>query len=410
MILGAPSQVASTTTPSRLRQIAQNLTQEQDILRIQKLLIYACTRTWESDPTRIQATSLPKLLQTLLTIAPTPEQLQTHLHCVVGTLNKAAEYARVAEVVLHHVSPLYPDPQTTIVSPTQESYSIIADCLEQDPEQLRVKKLLVLTCNGSWMSDASELSQISILTLLHNLHQLAPTPESLNSVLMSRVRKLSKQAEYVQIARKIIQACQSLYQSQSATATPAPTSTEETQYLSQIPTQSTPIASPAAQHPTSALPTKASEPVQEFSSAEPVLRCSRSIDSTDLFDVRVEMMRYSNPLQIKILLFSLLHEPFNQTFEHYAMLRNHELDDLLKVLIQSHPLLPDLEQKLRAAARPLNGLGEYDRVAKIVFQALKFLYSQPVDRSSSSPTSVENATGLIRTITVSGEATRPEYS
>lgn len=95
---------------------------------------------------------------------------------------------------------------------------------------------------------------------------------------------------------------------------------------------------------------------------------------TDLFNLRLEIMQDTNPLKAKILLFSVLHEPFRWDAEHDALLKSHELDDLLRILFISHRLYLDVAQKLRQAAKDLSG--DYSQTAEAVLRAIQSCYTE----------------------------------
>ena len=104
-------------------------------------------------------------------------------------------------------------------------------------------------------------------------------------------------------------------------------------------------------------------------------------DLSDLFDLRLELMRSVNPFKVKILLFSVLHETFQPGQEQ--MLKSYELDDLLRILLQTHRLLSELSSKLFSAARLLSDPADYFQVAQAVLQATRSFYGSAIAHSSS---------------------------
>lgn len=393
MILGAPSQANFTVAPAQLTQVAQNLARESESIRIKKLLIYICQQTWPSDVSQIQAIDLKDLLHKLLIMAPAPEKLHAYLHTVVGTLNKSAEYALVAETIIQHVDQLYPPIQARSVDPIQNSHQSVAMLLQQDADQSRMKKLLYLACKNTWLSDPKQLAQLNLIELVRELHHLAATPERLQQVLANRVNKLSKKEEYSAIAKRLFQLLQPLY----LYAMPQPETTivkqdDTTEFLSQLMTRSA---------------ASAKADIVSSNSQPPVSYRVRSITEVDLFDVRSELMNATNPLRAKILLFSLLHEPFNPV-EHEMMLKSHELNELLRDLFQSYKLLEILETKLTDIAKKIHQPEEYGAVAQVILRSVKPLYS---NQNQPAPMQIEltdNITGLVETSTTNSEATRPE--
>lgn len=401
MILGVPSLSTMIVSPSRLQAIAQKLAQEQNFLRIKKLLIYACTQTWQSDPEQIQAADLTQLLQTLLAVASTPESLQTYLHTVVVTLNKAADYASVAQTLMAQITPLYPPscpvPLQADANQYHDRYQAIATALNHHPQQLRIKKLLILACRNEWVSDRTQLAQIDGMTLVQDLHRLAPTLKSLQLILNSRVKKLSKQEEYHCIATQIVQAMQMLYNLRSEPVAHPVSTADTTEFFS---------ASLSHESSNHSLP---SPPAVEISPVSAPLRLTQSVEAIDLFDVRLELIQYSNPLRLKILLFSLLHEVFTSMSDQYLILKGHELDELLRIMLQTYKQFDDLTARLTQVARQLDPAGDYSAVAQTILRSVKPLYSTS-PAVEKSPVSREGATGLVRSTLMSDGLTCPEYS
>lgn len=410
MILGVPSLSTMIVSPARLQAITQKLAQEPDFLRIKKLLIYACTQIWQSDLEQIQAIDLAPLLQTLLDNTSTPEHLQTYLHTVVGTLNKASDYARIAETLIAHITPLYPTPCLTPVhadaSQYRDRYSSIVTALNHHPEQIRIKKLLVLACRNEWVSDRTRLAEVSWMELIQDLHRLAPTLDSLQVILSGRVKKLSKPEEYRCVASQVIQAMQMLYDTPPVPETQFSSTTDATEFLSgEFLSELTnhELSSPA--QPSS----QTSPPAVEIPPVAVPLRLTQSVEAIDLFDVRLELMQYSNPLRLKILLFSLLHEIFTATFDQHLILKGYELDESLRIMLQTYKQFDDLTTRLMQTATQLDPAGDYGAVAQTILRSVKPLYSnEPVAEAIS--VAREGVTGLMRSTVMSDGLTRPEYS
>ena len=405
MMLGVSSQAKSSISSPWLDEVVQDLLQSQDLVRIKKLLIYACSQTWKNNLDEIHATDLQPLLQSLLTNAPNPEQVQIVLHRVASSLNKAAEYTLVADVVIGLVTNRYPvaipEPHTE-----QTNYQTVAQALHQDPEEFRIRKLLLLACKNVWVSDPYQLKRLSLAILVQELHGLAPSTEELRLILEVRVQKLSKSAEYTLIADTIFQALQPLYATQLLT--------ESATALLDSNLESTKLLPPLVSRSTRPNEVKANTKTRSNSGASPALITKSQRDLTDLFDLRLEIIRYANPFRTKILLFSLLHEPFNQTTEHHLMLKNYQLDDLLQTLLRTYKFFTELETNLPRVAKQLDEPEEYDRVAQTVLRATKCFYSQAAI-ASETPNSHE-ATNLVQTANLVqvnnsiGESTGPSSS
>jgi hypothetical protein len=391
-VLEFPS-VASSEEPmtvSILDSVTQELAQSQNFLRIKKLLIYACSNTWENDPNRLSQYQLSALVKSLLEIAPTPEQLKIHLASVVKTLNKQAEYTLVANAIAHQCRRLYTERSgcTMLPSPlqTEPRFQEAARLLEQNPDCLRIKKLLQCACTHTWENDSDRLSHIHLLDLVRELYTLAPTPASLKSVLDSIVETLNRQEKYRLIAQNISQVFEPLYGEilaqksseettllpPSATIAPRITSQDNTAQLdSAQPVISQPIPQPIVQSNLVQPEPIQPEPIQP----EPIQPEPAQLD---FFDLRLDILKYANPLRVKLLIFSTLHAAIDLHDGSWVALKAYDLDELLQELFRECRSLESLEFRLNQMAKSLNQPGEYVQAVGAIINALKPLYSQPM--------------------------------
>jgi hypothetical protein len=403
MVLGVSPPANFVISSPQLDAAIQTLSTHPDGIRIKKLLIFACTQTWESNLSKVNDANLHQLIPTLLTIAPTFEQLQTYLIGVAQSLNKAAEYTVIAHQIIASLS-LIVSETAPVDSSVQQVYPAIATLLEADPQSLRIKKLLILVSQKQWVSDRQQLDAIDWITLVKTVHRLAPTQDCLHQILTSRVRKLSKAAEYSLIADRIIQEFRTCYAANPAAAEPPPEASDPdaTELLTQLNTQS------AACSTLQTAPTPTDQPQTAPRSAN--LLSSKPSKGLDLFDLRLSLMRYTNPFRAKVLLFSLLHEPFQYTSEHRSMIRNHELDELLKLSIQTHQTVNDLEIDLIKAAAMLDEPDEYQQVARFMIEMVKPIYIGKSLEKNISQSNSDGGTNFMQTIGSHENATQPEQS
>jgi hypothetical protein len=342
MILGAASSIEPLTVLLPFDEVAQDLAQEQNLIRIKKLLVYICTQVWEGDRHRLDQVKLPDLLQDLRAIAPTSEQLQSRLDTAVRSLSKAAEYTLVSNVIMTRVESLYPD---TGMHPDmgmrrgladEDIYEAIAQRLTKNVSGDRVKKLLLLVCKNTWVTDSTQLAQINLIDLIRDLHGLTPNSVTLQAVLESLVNTLSKRAEYTLASHEIITAFQVLYPEAITENRNGAIAEEVTAHLLPPPSQAP--------------------------------------DLSNLFDLRLEIMRYTNPYRAKIVLFSLLHQPFTNPAEQESMVKSYTLDDLLQVMLQTYKL-SEVEVQLLAAAKKLEDSEDCVQAARVILGAVKPFYA-----------------------------------
>ena len=420
MVLSVSPPSYPRAVTSCLDQIASELDQDPNLLRIKKLLFYVCTETWDTGPQRLERLSLRVLLQHLLEISPTFEDFQQKINHSAATLNKSAEYTILANAVISRFPVVYAElHQGTLVTASQELYWTVVQQLQavapRPAAQTRIKKLLLLTCRGTWENGADKLAALSLLELVQELHQIAPTAESLKTTLNQVAQAVSKPTEYSQVADTISLVFQTLY-SESAYCGSAPETVAEamgekmTKTVTKIANRlhsvpgSVPVipalaatdcltepgvaASDATASDMVSLPCLTSEqPTQTMlravrtpkarpASAPPILNLSPVAQPRkiiDLFDLRLEIMQDSNPYRVKVLLFSLLHEAFRSNADHEALLRTHELDDLLHILFLSYRQYAELVNSLRQTAIAL-GKEDYMQAAEALLRAVQAYY------------------------------------
>ena len=70
MILSVKPSTPPIAASPLLNEVLQAFAQDQNLSRIKKLLLFACTHIWENNPQRLEQADLPDLLQQLMAIAP----------------------------------------------------------------------------------------------------------------------------------------------------------------------------------------------------------------------------------------------------------------------------------------------------------------------------------------------------
>ncbi|MBW4487787.1 MAG: hypothetical protein KME12_08355 [Trichocoleus desertorum ATA4-8-CV12] len=366
----------------QILQIIDRFSQDKNSIRIKKILVYICRNIWENDGDRLSQYNLQELLEELLQIAPTLESLNLVLNSVVKTLNRQAEYTLVANTILGQIGNLYPkqadstqlvtndcstqiviqteltnliiEPQQTEISNPLEltSYIQIASFLEAQPEQIRIKKLVFCACRNHWENDPDNLHQVSLEVLIQELHAMAPAIADLKLLLCNIVNTLNRKAEYFLIADTLTQALEALYCC-STHSVPAVQSLGQQAQVS--------LNQPTDHH--SSLPL---EPPQGTTTAVE--------NAYDLFELRLEIMKYTNPLRAKILLFSVLKHKFSFTTADWSTLKSCGFDDLLQQLLEQCDTLSTLESRLEIIASCLEDSAEYNQAAGAIIQCVKPFY------------------------------------
>ena len=370
------------------QQLSQKLDHHPDTVRLKKLLYYICRRRWESDQARLEATSTVQLLKEIHRLVPDLESLKRLVDKYVQTLNKRVEYSLVAVTLVGHLGTLFGEtlaevstgtpgsldlatklnqsdtPAANVIplplsSDRQQQYVAIATRLDQDPNALRFKKLIFYVCKAQWVKDGSQLATIDTVALLQELHRLNPSAEKLVEVLHTVVQRLSKRAEYTAIVQVLMQKLSPLYQDFASVAIAQPHSRLNVASSSNSIVQDRSVETSNTGR-------------DVVSNSTPVSPVQSSTIS--LFDVRLGILKYTNPLRAKILAFSALHSDFSFNEQDWFNLKMYELDGLLRGLVKSCQNYTDLEYLLYSTARRLKQPEELVATAETVSKYLRTFY------------------------------------
>lgn len=113
---------------------------------------------------------------------------------------------------------------------------------------------------------------------------------------------------------------------------------------------------------------------------------NRLPDARDLFEVRTRIVQHTNPLQAKILVFSVVYRPFDFSPRDWLALKSKEFYDLLKNLYAKSPTLVELEEKLYETAGAMSQDGDEKTLetARMIFKYMHRLYDDEVEDVSDS--------------------------
>jgi len=360
---------------SMLDEIVQELERQGNFIRIKKLIFYACKNYWENDLDIVNSFKLQDLLQELKNNNPTIEQLRLTLENLVETINRKTEYSLVANTILSRVGKLYSEhesstelifvrPQNLYNAESQVSVvDEIARDLEQNQNSVRIKKLIVYICKNIWENNLDVLDSFRLQDLLQQLKESYSTLEKLNSNLYSTVATLNRPTEYALIAYTIINKIEKLYKDDEETT--AAHSVKTAKSLSTIHKAAKTIkSSPPVQ--------KATQPL---SNPQEISQQSQSKPNYDPFELRLAIMKYTNPLRAKVLLFSALYNKFNPREQDWSVIRNKELDELLFSLFSQCTTINELEFQLNETASYLEEPDESAQAAAVIIKFMKPLYN-----------------------------------
>jgi len=259
---------------------------------------------------------------------------------------------------------------------TLSSFDEIAKYLEQHENSQRIKKLIFFACKSEWENDQDTLDRFKLQELIQELSSLNPTIENLTSSLSIAVKSLSKPKQYSIIASIIIQEIQKLYppnqEEQTGLLINPPNQEEQTGLLINLPNQNIPVFY---------------SPEPKLSNPPTKTPSSSKKSQYNQFDLRQNLMRFTNPLRVKIILFSALYRKFTFNEEDWLKLRSEDLDSLLKLLFNSCSTILELESKINNAVISLDNPDKNAPAADAIIRVMRFLYSEtPVSVNSYTPT------------------------
>ncbi len=226
----------------------------------------------------------------------------------------------------------------------------VIDSLEQDSNVLRIKRLILFTCNDTWSNDVNEVKALQMYQLVRGLMLRFPDINVLKQKLNSHVKQLSKQSDYLLAADNIIDAIGFLY-----------TLRDE----GKLPHSFLNVEEFAENAP---------ESVNGFDSQSTIPHRHNLKYLTNLFDLRADISRNISPLHAKILLFSSLHYRFSPQERDWSALYTYDLDDLMQLIFQTYETFDALEQQLIQVSQTLDQPEDAKRASAVILQVLRPFY------------------------------------
>ncbi|MGB3535899.1 MAG: hypothetical protein WBA13_20585 [Microcoleaceae cyanobacterium] len=218
--------------------------------------------------------------------------------------------------------------------------------LEEDPNLIRIKKILFCACYSKWENDYKKLQDISVESLVKELYWKTQNIDTLYKIFDKILSKINKKTEYSLVINTILERVSKLY-----------------------------LEANEAKKEETDLPwlVNGSELIQE-QDLHVAKQALSSNNSKTLFEVRFKLMQHSNPLKVKILIFSAIEQEFNFSSQDWLQLRSISLDQLLEKLIKTFPNLSMLESHLNKVSCYLDQSDEMLQVATIIIESIKPLY------------------------------------
>jgi hypothetical protein len=347
-----------------LNQVVQELEEHQESLRIKKLIFYARQGYWENDFSVVNSLSLTDSIQQLLISYPTIKDLYNFMYQVIENVSRRDLYAEVANLFLNKISTIYnqssnnQNDQYTDQQIPNNLVIQVANSLECQQERERIKKLIFAACNNAnWENNINVVETYDFKDLVLYLRQINPSLEKLRACIYQVVNTLNRKKIYLFIADIILSKFGILYQDEDSemftTTHPSPVSANANTETKQAQNtgSNTDYLNPGL-----------SQPYQLF-------------NIYDAFNLREEFMRYTNPLRSKILLFYTIYK-MEVTEQHWSIVRNCTLDELIFRLLRSYQNIKDLELEMYYKARALPEPDENIKTAQAILKIIDNFYDK----------------------------------
>lgn len=333
-----------------ISSIAHDLSRSQEAKRAKKLIFYVSQRYWEADFAVVNSYSFEALLESLYEHNPTLDDLKALLYQAVNTLNRKEVYVKIAKYVYQRMSPLYEQEQSLTEEDNNPSNDFESDLLDRIAENIqyheespRIKKLIFAACKQYWENDINVIEMYDLKELLLELHQLYPNAKSLKKALESIVSTINRQNFYSFIADTIVGELTYLYKHNTNESKRDINNEQEEE------TQLIKAKTKAPETPPITVNQQTNTETVEESSDDSDIDISGSMIAGDvpegqvipwlkldnLFDLKHEIMQYTNPLRAKIMLFYAVYQ-IDISEQHWTIVRTCSLDDLLIRMFQQY--------------------------------------------------------------------------
>ncbi|AFZ44984.1 hypothetical protein PCC7418_2853 [Halothece sp. PCC 7418] len=359
--------------------LSQDVEQQYDAMMMKKLLFATCRNYWENDRKKLLSTRTGELIAELRHSQPTLDEVKNRLNRVVDGLNKREKYYPVAQKLLGKISKIYGEAidessLTSFTSFPSESPKIpmnpslieprlaeIVQSFQKDKNAQRIHKMLFALTKHRWENKPETLSNYPLPDLIQEIYQNYPNLERVGINLLKIVKGLNKQGTYSKVAETILSELANLYGGEV-----------ELQKLKSI-------VNVSKQTVTSATATVTKKSLS--SKVETETR-KHNFDYNP-FQVRQRIMKYTNPLRVKMLLYYTLNsDPLSTQQEADGLLlKTYELDQMLMQVVRDFKTIQELQDHLETTALAVSSIkskmfkvDENMQVAKAIVMALKPLY------------------------------------
>lgn len=383
-----------------ISSIANELSRSNEAKRAKKLVFYISQRYWENDFSVIDSYSFETLLQNLYDNNPTIEDLKALLYHAVNTLNRKTVYTKIAKYVLQRMSELYNGGSGEVFEDrnnnqaNQFEHELIDRIVENifyHEESVRMRKLIFAACKQYWENDINVIEMYDLRELLLELRQLYPNTKRLRKALDNVVATINRQNFYSFIADTIVGELTYLYKYEGVeTNNESETGEEETQLIrAKSKVEAQPANHTVPIDPKATMVSENPPPREEKPEPEEIMEVVPSnvpegqvipwLKIDNLFDLKQEIMQYTNPLRAKVMLFYAIYQ-IDTSEQHWSIVRTCTLDDLLIRMFQHHGKDIDKieSQLMHIANASIEGLEPEDNVQAVsaIVESIKHFYKK----------------------------------
>ncbi|MDJ0600313.1 MAG: hypothetical protein QNJ37_15910 [Crocosphaera sp.] len=370
-------------------QAVQNLEHHPESIRVKKLIFCICKKSWENDLNILNGLSMESLVKELITQQETLEELTLSLYKLVKTLNRPKVYAGVAKAIVEQLGPIYhelnketevldvaPNPTETHVSNSTFLLEQAVRNLSNHPETARIHKLIYAISKNSWENDLNRIQHYGLKNLITETLEIYPDYNSLKQAFIKLVNNINKKNLYIAISKVILNQVGGLYDNlerEEDRLSQNSSNSYSTQIISINNGDNYGNMQPSSvsAFETSVIDITSEQMVTELKQVQATPVPSPPKPTYDIFEIRLEIMQYTNPLRAKILLFSLLFHPWDRSGQDWSTLRSYTLDDLVEQILQSGRSITEIEGKLYNMAKSLHDPDSHLQTASTVVEAVK---------------------------------------
>ena len=368
--LATPAQIPP---PNPYRNVLQQLKHHPQGTRLKKLAICACYNTWESDPAKLQGASWDKLLPQILDLIPQRQNLEYVMQQIVNSLSKPQTYRAIAQALTQILLPLYEDvspPLTFRDTPPPPPLPPLPVSAVNPMEEATVMSTTPIAPRPAPPPPPAPvygMEEATVFSTAPIVHPATPAPAG--------------HAAYGDAAYSDAAYGHEAYGHEAySDAAYGDFVYGDSTYLS--PTHASPVYPPVdSTEVTIPDPQAYSYPAQPVppppvSSPAPAAGLVKTAPLYDPFELRIELMKYTNPLMAKILIYSLLYEPFDFRTSDWQQLREFDLDSLIQTLYSQYRHYAELGTCLQSMADQLPDPELTVQAAGTLLRILKPMYLQ----------------------------------